>query len=97
LIPKPRFLHRGGALSPTDVGFWQGNTDYVACLGAFLTFAGLCALRYVDLQILQRKEKVHMKKTSKVRSNRCLLIKKSVISTVGAIGTGMWSALALSG
>jgi hypothetical protein len=36
-----------------------------------------------------------MKQTG--QTNRWFLIKKSLISTVWAIGTGMWSGLALSG
>ena len=82
----------------TGLAGWGSIPLGIACLGGLLTFLGLSALRYCNELPQKRGErKVHMKRTGKTRTYRWFRIKKSVISTIWAIGTGMWSGLALSG
>jgi hypothetical protein len=78
----------GGGSIPPDI----------TCLGGVLAFLGLSALSFLtERPHKQRREEVAITLTGKTRSNRWFRLRKSVISTLWAVGTGMWSALALSG
>lgn len=67
----------------------------ILCLGGLCTYLCLSAFSYVAEQpITQTTKEVPMKQTERNYSSR---IKKSLISTAWAIGTGMWSGVALSG
>jgi hypothetical protein len=77
---------------------WGSIPLDIACLSGLLTLLGLSALGYVSqLPHKQRKEEVHMKQTGEGRPKLWFRAKKSLISTLWAIGTGMWSGMALSG
>jgi hypothetical protein len=71
----------------------------IACLGG-LSLLGLSALEYLNEMPSRHEEKeVPMKKekTGKAGSTVWFRMKRSLGSTVWAIGTGMWSASTLSG
>lgn len=71
---------------------------YIFCLGSLFIFLCLSALSYLaDLPMRQEERKVTMNETEQTRSTTKYRIRKSLISTVWAIGTGMWSGSALSG
>jgi hypothetical protein len=71
---------------------------HIFCLGGLLIFLCLSALSYLaDLPLRREERKVPMKETEQTRSITKCRIEKSLISTIWAIGTGMWSGLALSG
>jgi len=67
----------------------------ILCLGGLITLLCLSALSYLaDLPQREEERKDTMKETE--RSVTKYRIKKSTISTIWAIGTGVWSG-ALSG
>jgi hypothetical protein len=68
----------------------------ILCLGSLFIFLCLSALSYLaDLPKREEERKDTMEETE--RSVTKYRIKKSMISTVWAIGTGMWSGATLSG
>lgn len=84
--------------SLTGLVGWGSIPLGIACFGGLLTFLGLSALGYVNqLPHKQRRKEAPMKQTSRTRFTLWFHIKKSMVSTVWAIGAGLWSGSALSG
>lgn len=76
---------------------WGSIPLGIICLGGLSTFLGLSALSYyLALPNRQKNKEVHMKQADQTRHSKWVRIKKSLISTIWAIGTGMWPG-ALSG
>jgi hypothetical protein len=73
---------------------WGSIPLGITCLVGLLMLFGLSAL-HSKLSAMLAERKVHMKQARKHRL--WYSVAKSMTETIWAIGTGMWSGLALSG
>jgi hypothetical protein len=85
-------------LSLTGLTGWGSIPLGITCLGGLLSLLGLTVLGFIaEVPHKRGEQEVRMPQTGTASSDLGFRIKKSVISTIWAIGTAMWSGVALSG
>lgn len=82
--------------SLTGLTGWGSIPLLILCLGGFLTFMALVAMKtFVMLSKATRKE-LPMKR-ERNRTEKADVVKSAILDTTLVTGTGVWSGLALSG
>ena len=74
---------------------WGSIPLHLLCFGGLLTFIALWAWAYAVRLSITRKETPM--KTKQARTDKPTVVASSLANTIWAIGTSMWSGLALSG
>lgn len=83
--------------SLTGLAGWGSIPLLILCLGGLLTFVALVAAKtFIELSTMNGKE-TPMENERNNRTERTNVVKSATLDTALAVGTSVWSGLALSG